>query len=117
LLPYVGDTLSFVFFNDSGNVFQTTNAMTHSLFRWYQPHRADCSNEATSNLCSYNYMSSSLGVGLRYRTPIGPVRVDFGYNLNPTTFPAFNAGLNNQPVFAPQTTRKINVFFSIGQTF
>ena len=73
--------------------------------------------EATANLCSYNYMSDSLGVGVRYATPIGPVRVDFGYNLNPSSFPSFTAGPNNEPVFTPQTTRRLNVFFSIGQTF
>lgn len=117
LLPFVGDGLSFAFFNDTGNVFGTSNQMWHSIFRWYQPHKKDCSNQATANLCSYNYMSDSLGVGVRYATPIGPVRVDFGYNLNPSSFPSFTAGPNNEPVFTPQTTRRLNVFFSIGQTF
>lgn len=117
LLPFVGDGLSFAFFNDSGNVFGTSNQMWHSLFRWYQPHKKDCANEATASLCSYNYISDSIGVGVRYATPIGPVRVDFGYNLNPSNFPSFTAGPNNEPVFTPQTTRRLNVFFSIGQTF
>ncbi len=27
--------------------------------------------------------SNNVGVGLRYSTPIGPIRVDFGHNLNP----------------------------------
>jgi outer membrane protein insertion porin family len=30
-----------------------------------------------------NHYSNTLGVGLRYSTPIGPVRIDFGRNLNP----------------------------------
>ncbi len=30
-----------------------------------------------------NNYSNTVGVGLRYSTPIGPVRVDFGRNLNP----------------------------------
>jgi outer membrane translocation and assembly module TamA len=30
-----------------------------------------------------NNYSNTIGVGLRYATPIGPVRVDLGRNLNP----------------------------------
>jgi len=30
-----------------------------------------------------NNYSNTIGVGLRYSTPIGPVRIDFGRNLNP----------------------------------
>jgi outer membrane protein insertion porin family len=29
-----------------------------------------------------NY-SNTVGIGLRYATPIGPIRIDFGRNLNP----------------------------------
>ena len=25
-------------------------------------------------------------LGIRYKTPIGPLRFDFGYNLNPTSY-------------------------------
>ena len=25
-------------------------------------------------------------MGIRYKTPIGPLRFDFGYNLNPTSY-------------------------------
>jgi outer membrane protein assembly factor BamA len=36
------------------------------------------------NLKSFvNNYSNTVGVGLRYSTPIGPVRIDFGRNLNP----------------------------------
>jgi outer membrane translocation and assembly module TamA len=31
-----------------------------------------------------NY-TNTLGLGLRYATPIGPVRFDIGHNLNPVT--------------------------------
>jgi outer membrane protein assembly factor BamA len=27
--------------------------------------------------------SNNVGIGLRYATPVGPIRVDFGHNLNP----------------------------------
>lgn len=116
-LPFIGDNLSFVFFHDFGNVFMDGKEMIKSLGRWYQPRREDCRNQATSNQCSFAYVSQAVGSGIRYRTPIGPVRVDFGYNLNPSTYPSFEPDANGNPVFAPHTTRRINIFFSIGQTF
>jgi outer membrane protein assembly complex protein YaeT len=116
-LPFIGDNMSFVFFHDFGNVFTDGKEMIKSLGRWYQPRRQDCRTEASHNLCSFAYMSQSVGSGIRYKTPIGPVRVDFGYNLNPSTYPAFEPDANGKPAFSPHTTRRINVFFSIGQTF
>jgi len=46
-------------FLDSGNVFPEASNLALSQLRW------------------------SAGVGLRYRTPIGPVRLDWGYILDP----------------------------------
>ena len=46
-------------FLDNGNVFLETRDLTLSDLRW------------------------SAGLGLRYRTPIGPVRLDWGYILDP----------------------------------
>jgi outer membrane protein assembly factor BamA len=63
-----------------------------------------------------------VGLGVRYKTPIGPVRFDLGYNLNPPVFPSFQAvtdpitGVQTNR-FAPQRLGHFNVFFSIGQTF
>jgi outer membrane protein insertion porin family len=117
VLPYIGDSLSLVFFNDAGNVFQDGQQMVNSLFRWHQPHTELCKSANTASQCSFAYVSQTLGAGIRYRTPIGPIRVDVGYNLNPTVYPATVAGPNNSSVFQSFTTRRVNVFFSIGQTF
>ena len=48
------------------------------------------------------------GPGLRYLTPVGPARIDFGYQLNPIE----NLRVNGEP-----ETRRWRVHFSIGQAF
>jgi outer membrane protein insertion porin family len=119
--PYVGNNLSLVVFNDIGNVFTTPNAMITSLYKFTQPNRETCLNPAVPN-CNFNYMSFAAGGGIRYRTPIGPVSVDFAYNFNP---PAFPVSAPIQPVPPPPTPiqpfssvlRHFNFFFNIGQTF
>ena len=50
-------------------------------------------------------MVHAVGFGIRYRTPIGPVRVDLGFSINPPSFFGFkgtqqdlvNAGLSRAP--------------------
>jgi len=125
-LPYLQDNVSFALFHDSGNVFTSGNDMLHSLKRWNQPNAGFCEDPATAQNCSYNYISQAVGLGVRYKTPIGPIRFDFAYNLNPPKFPSCQpdtsvvAQTNYCPVqttFSPQQVRHFNVFFSIGQTF
>ena len=112
-LPYAGDNLSAVIFHDAGNVFNSTGDIFPSLANWTQPHRETCEPQSTQP-CDFNYISQAIGLGVRYRTPIGPVRVDVGYNLTPTYFP-----VRDDPVRGPYLDRtgRINFFFSIGQTF
>ncbi len=50
----------------------------------------------------------AIGPGLRYQTPVGPVRVDFGYQLNP--IPGLLVDGNPQ-------SRRWRLHFSIGQAF
>jgi outer membrane protein assembly complex protein YaeT len=114
-LPYIGSNLGFVFFNDTGNVFENVTQMGKGLFRFYQPRAEQCSTNPQQ--CNFAYMSNAVGGGIRYRTPIGPVRVDLGYTLNPTKYPVAITDQNNVTTHLPQTTRRINFFFSIGQTF
>jgi len=59
-----------------------------------------------------DYDSDAVGLGIRYKTPFGPIRFDVGYNLNPTRYQvATNPGVEVQ-----QLTR-FNYFLSIGQSF
>jgi outer membrane protein insertion porin family len=132
-LPYVHDNISFALFWDTGNVFVDGRSMLDNLLRWRQKNPQMCLQESTANQCDFSYMSHALGIGLRYRTPIGPVRFDFGYNLNPPAFPSCQAtasvsgqgqssycvknSTDSLPYFVPQHESHFNVYFSIGQTF
>jgi outer membrane protein insertion porin family len=108
-LPFAGDNISGVVFHDMGNVFSATGDIADSFFRYSQPNRSACQNFATPS-CSFNYMSHAIGSGIRYRTPIGPVSFDLGYNLNPPVFPIARENRFD-------TLKHFNFFFSIGQTF
>jgi outer membrane protein insertion porin family len=56
-----------------------------------------------------------VGAGARYRTPIGPVSFDVGYNLNPPAFPI--SAPTPPAVPSSQVLKHFNFFFNIGQTF
>ncbi|HLW51470.1 MAG TPA: POTRA domain-containing protein [Candidatus Angelobacter sp.] len=107
--PYAGNNVSAVIFHDMGNVFTTPSDMLSGLYKFTQPGRSACLNPLTTS-CNFNYMSHAVGSGIRYRTPIGPVSLDLGYNLNP---PAFPIGSQNRS----DVLKHWNFFFNIGQTF
>jgi outer membrane protein assembly factor BamA len=109
-LPYVGDNLGFIFFHDMGNVFDTANHIITGMLQFRQPSIANCSAPTSKATCNFSYNPQAVGMGLRYKTPVGPVRFDIGYNLNPTRYPVQNKD-------TVETLRHINFYFSIGQTF
>lgn len=117
-MPFVHDNLSFALFHDAGNVFTNGTVMVNNLLRWKQKDPQLCLQASTANQCDYSYISHAVGLGVRYKTPIGPVRFDFGYNLNPPAFPS-HAILpdGTEGAFLPEHASHFNVFFSIGQTF
>jgi outer membrane protein assembly complex protein YaeT len=110
LLPYVGDNLGFVFFHDMGNVFNTAQQIGPGLIRIHQPSITACSTPGSKVPCNYSYNNQAVGIGLRYKTPVGPVRGDISYTFNPTRYPI-------QQQDKVEALRRINFFFSIGQTF
>jgi outer membrane protein assembly factor BamA len=131
-LPYLGEGFGFAIFHDMGNVFTAPHDMLKGLLRWHQPDPMQClPTGTTATQCitnfdnrGYDYTSHAVGVGVRYKTPIGPLRFDFGYNLNPTRYfqlfefpiPGTNP-VQNTPLVESQRVRHFNVFFSIGQPF
>jgi outer membrane protein insertion porin family/translocation and assembly module TamA len=57
---------------------------------------------------NFNDMRYDAGPGIRYNTPVGPLRVDFGYQLNPID----GLLVNGEP-----QSRRFRVHFSIGHAF
>ena len=55
----------------------------------------------------------SCGLGIRYDTIVGPLRVDFGYNLNPPTGADIGDTDNPDEVVG----KRWQIYFSIGQAF
>ena len=112
--PWVGNNLSAVLFHDMGNVFTTPIEMVHNLFRYTQQNRSACLSPTTT-VCNFDYVSHAVGAGIRYRTPVGPVSLDVGYNLNPPAFPITAPTDGTLP--RADVLRRFNIFFNIGQTF
>ena len=131
-VPYLNDSIGFTIFHDMGNVFARPQEMLPSLARFHQPDQQLCFQPAPPpvppalpvwSYCKYNYASHAIGLGVRYQTPIGPLRFDFGYNLNPPYFPSYtNITTNNttgQSIgqFGYQRAGHFNFSFSVGQSF
>jgi len=54
------------------------------------------------------HLRTDVGLGLRYLTPIGPLRIDVGYQLNPVP------GLL---IAGEEQERRWRIHFSVGQAF
>ncbi len=134
-LPFFGDSLSLVLFHDMGNIFANASDAWASALRVHQPNRSACTNLDIVNPnkpdapvppitstgwqgeCSFNYFSHALGLGLRYHTPAGPIRLDFSYNLNTPIFPVIYNYSNPTALPTVGEANHFNFFFSLGQTF
>jgi outer membrane protein assembly factor BamA len=115
-LPWMGKDFGFAIFNDMGNVYDTAGDIWRSLFRFSQPNVKTCYNISGQNgVCDFNYNSQAIGAGPRYKTPIGPIRLDFSYNLNPTIYPVI-LSYSGQPPYVGNSGH-FNFFFSVGQAF
>ena len=116
--PLLGDNVGGVLFHDLGNTFSSLGKMSLRM--------------SQHDLRDFDYTAHAVGFGVRYRTPIGPVRVDLGYSVNPPSFYGFKgtqaelvqAGLTpcSPPPGRPnrcvvQNVNHFQFFFSIGQTF
>ncbi len=122
--PLLGANISGVFFHDMGNVYRNLNDIS---FRYSQKTPTDPQKIQTD----FDYAVQAVGFGIRYKTPLGPLRVDLAYALNPPRYNGFGgtyqellncSALNivngtNGCVSKPQQLTHFQFFFSIGQAF
>ncbi len=116
--PLIGENIQGVFFHDMGNVYSSLGDIS---FAFHQ-----------RNLEDFNYTVQDVGFGVRYRTPVGPIRVDLAYSINPPKFEGFggtptellqcnpNVPASSLPSYCQPSQQSIShfqFFFSIGQTF
>jgi outer membrane protein insertion porin family len=117
--PLIGDNMGGVLFHDMGNVFSSIGNMS---FRVRQ-----------RSIQDFDYTVHAVGIGIRYRLPVGPFRLDLGYSVNPPAYygvpsnytqqDLINLGPNPCPpppaasVCRMQRLNRFQPFFSIGQTF
>ncbi len=105
--PLIGDNIGGVFFHDMGNIYDDVRDIN---IRFRQRNYQD-----------FNYMVQAAGIGIRYRTPVGPVRFDLSYSPNSPRFFGFKGTLDqllaNQGVATNQRINVIQFHFSLGQTF
>src|SRR5450432_1781213 len=86
-LPYIGNALGGALFYDGGNVYSRVDRIT---FRTSSPR--PIFNPANPTVCQFNctnelnYFAHTIGLGFRYSTPVGPIRIDLGYQLNRPQF-------------------------------
>ena len=64
--PLYGANINGVLFEDAGNVYSSLSQMS------FRVHQRD--------LKDFNYMVHAAGFGIRYRTPVGPLRFDLAYS-------------------------------------
>ncbi len=113
--PMGGRGLSGVVFHDAGNVYSRASRIS---FRSSQQVRTSATGTKEFD---FDYMVHALGLGIRYRTPIGPVRFDLAFSPNPPRFVGFDGTreqlLTGTGSFREQRIRGFQFHFSLGQTF
>jgi outer membrane protein assembly factor BamA len=125
-LPFIGTGLGGAVFYDGGNVYSRLSRVTlrtappAPVFALAIPNQppgplnpTQCVSNCTNEL---NYFAHTVGIGLRYATPVGPIRVDLGYQFNR---PSFVIPCTNGVAMCQQGTRlpRLQVFFNLGSSF
>src|SRR5712664_1298640 len=124
-LPFIGSALSGALFYDGGNVYSRLSRVTLRPYPpkpVFFPNSTQCEFNCTNEL---NYFAHTMGLGFRYATPVGPIRIDLGYQINRPQFvtpicPSGAALVDCQKgLFGFQATRLpgFQIFFNLGSTF
>jgi len=134
-LPFIGTALGGAIFYDGGNVYSrlsrisfraTLPAPTFKLVPVDPTNPTGPMIPACNTNCSneLNYFAHTVGLGFRYKTPVGPIRIDLGYQLNRPSFvipipcPSSNKSCKVGSL-GQQGTRLpgFQIFFNLGSTF
>ncbi len=104
-LPFIGNRLGGTIFYDGGNVYDDIHDIT---LAW-----------KSKSLTNLNYWSNTVGFGVRYPTPVGPVRLDFGLLLNPAEYEYTPnpTQANPSPAAVFLNTPRYGFSFNIGPVF
>jgi outer membrane protein assembly factor BamA len=133
-LPFIGTSLGGAIFYDGGNVYSrlkqislrtTLPAPTFALQNPALPagpaNLPVCVTNCTNEL---NYFAHTVGLGFRYKTPVGPIRIDLGYQLNRPSFvipiPCPSSAKTCQVGSLGQQGTRLpgfQIFFNLGSTF
>jgi outer membrane protein insertion porin family len=105
--PLLGANINGVLFHDMGNVYRSFSSIS------FRVHQRD--------LQDFGYMVHAAGFGIRYRTPVGPLRVDLAYSVNPPTYfglkGTYEEFIHGTAVSTVQRASRFQFFISIGQAF
>ena len=114
-LPLIGNRLGGAVFYDAGNVYSDIHHVSLRYTPLAPPAGCQPGSTLSEQQCpNLNYLSHTVGFGFRYATPIGPVRLDLGYQLNPASFIFQPTGSTTT-----QTSQlpHFQFFFNIGSIF
>ena len=119
-LPVIGNRLGGAIFYDAGNVFPSVQKVT---LRTAPPRPSFDSNNAgvcvTNCTNELSYFSHTVGFEFRYGTPIGPISIDLGYQLNPVNFlvPITTCVPNQTCLTQISRLPSFQFFINLGATF
>lgn len=122
-LPYLGTSLGGALFYDAGNVYTRVDQISFRLTLpkpTLLPQPAGAQNPVCTipSQCtnSLNYFSNTVGLGLRYATPVGPIRIDLGYLINrPEIVVPCTTG--STACFKLTRLPAFQIFFNFGSSF
>jgi outer membrane protein insertion porin family len=121
-LPYFGTSLGGALFYDGGNVYSRLTRISFRsstptpTFNTSNPANAFCVTNCSNEL---NYFSHTVGFGFRYATPVGPIRIDLGYQINRPTFVIPCTTLTGAVPTCHKAGRLpgFQIFFNLGPSF